>query len=219
MEYKNMAPEDFFEFLLAETASKYSISPIRKEKLYYSICGTSIKKRNGVVFGLNWGGSDKYKPYYPQSSMPNSDTLEHDDPDTYLFIKKLLLNLSNFKNIKSINEINYTNLCFFRSKRIRDLRAPDWENSAGLFKLLIEYIDPPWIIFSSIGKSSISRLCNTSDVRITSSNDFKQEDRIFTAYKGEYQNLIPLYTVPYPYRAGGINDITRESIWNWLFTE
>jgi hypothetical protein len=214
-----MTPEDFFEFLLAETASKYSISPIRKEELFFSVCGTSIEKGKGVLFGLNWGGSDKFRPYYPQSSMPNSDSLKHDDPDTYLFINKLLPNLTNFKKIKSINEINYTNLCFFRSKKIRDLQVQDWENSAGLFKLLIEYIDPPWIIFTSIGKSSVSRLWNTPEVRITSSNDFRQDDRIFTAYMGEYQNSIPLFTVPYPYLAGGISDDTRLKIWHWLFRE
>ncbi|MBP6872642.1 MAG: hypothetical protein KBC43_11605 [Bacteroidales bacterium] len=213
MEYLKLPPEAFFNHLKDETEKAYDNSPVKKFKLYYSICGTSIKRGKEVVFGLNWGGSNKAgENYEAQKFMPENKS----DSDEYKFIKAQLPFFENYLQIRSVDEINYTNLCFFRSTKINDLKKDDWDNSLKLFDLFIKYINPERLIFASIGTASVTKLFSLDSFHKIQEKSFAQGDKIFTAYKGKYKNSIDVYTVPYPYRAGGINNDTRHKIWDWL---
>ena len=219
MDYSNLEPIAFFSLLIRETEQRWSLSPISKkykEPLYYSVCGTSIKRNKGVMFGLNWGGSNKPGDQYePQQSMP----CDISDSDNYRFIHVQLPYLEEFLKISSVDEINYSNLCFFRSSKISDLDEKDWDHSLELFDIFINYVNPEWLIFTSIGTARVAKLFSLSGFRKIQERSFDQGNKMFTAYKGKYQNSIPMYTVPYPYRAGGISEETRYKIWHWLFND
>lgn len=215
MNYKNLRPEEFTAFLLKETEIAYEQSDIKSKSLYYSVAGTPIIKNKGVLIGLNWGGGGKndMNSYTPQ----DLNKLSESRPNDYRFIISLFPFLQEYEKLNSINDINYSNLCFFRSPKVSDLSPHDWELSGKLFESYINYIQPPWILFTSIGRKPISILRNQDDIDIKEQKDFNQGNKTFTAYKGLYRQLFKLFTVPYPYQAGGISDNTRRQIWKWHF--
>ena len=215
MNYEELTPEGFSLFLLEKTKAAYEKSKIKRAGLFYSIAGTAIKKRKGVLMGLNWGGGgiiDNSK-YLPQESLNNINKCK---PEDYRFIRALSSYLEKYLKLKSVNDINYSNLCFFRSPQIIDLSPNDWKICNDLFKYYIDYIQPKWILLTSIAINTISILKNNTNIKFKEKKEFQQNNKIFIAYRG-YYNQFPIYTIPYPYRAGGISEDTRKKIWDWHF--
>ena len=215
MNYEELSQEEFTAFLLRKTKIAYEQSDIKTKSLYYSVAGTPIIKYKGVLIGLNWGGGGKndMNNYIPQ----DLNKLNQSQPKDYRFIHSLFPFLQEYTKLNSILDINYSNLCFFRSPKVSDLSPRDWELSSKLFEDYINYIQPPWILFTSLGRKPVSILLNHDDIEIKVQKDFKQGNKVFTAHKGLYRHQFKLLTVPYPYQAGGISKITRCRIWKWHF--
>ena len=80
----------FFEQLRQETETAFQSSPVKKKQdsykrqWNYSICGTPIRRKRGVIFGLNWGGggdkaidleSGELNSYPPPPQMPDGSDI------------------------------------------------------------------------------------------------------------------------------------------------
>ncbi len=214
-----MNEEQFFKYLREKTDLAFQKSQIkykqdRKNRSWnYSICATPIQQKKGILFGLNWGGDGEYES---QTKMPTATAI-NDNPGANKFIYTLLPNLRKYFNLNSISEINYSNLCFFRSPKISDLKNEDWELSLPLFIEFCEFINPPWIIFTSISKSQIERLkrlnSKKSDLIILGEQfSIKQGDKEFIGYKkGKFNNTTDFYVVPHP--GTQLWNESRKKIW------
>jgi hypothetical protein len=59
-----MSTDEFFQQILLETKEVYNSSPIHQKQKEqgnnwnYSICGTPIQSRKGILMGFNWGVDD-----------------------------------------------------------------------------------------------------------------------------------------------------------------
>jgi hypothetical protein len=145
----------FFSELLIDTDEQFKKSTIYQKQLSlgeqwnYSICATPISKGNGVIFGINWGGSGDFTA---GTVMPTGD-----DIAGYHFIKqsKTFLEKHWQIDISKIN-FNYTNLCFFRTPKEKDLSFDDYKLSWPLFEKYVDYINPPWLL--SIGVTNLKVL-------------------------------------------------------------
>jgi len=113
--------------LLFDTDKQFKKSPVYQKQLTlgklwnYAICATPIQKGKGVLFGINWGGSDGYKP---QSAMPTGQDIVE-----YYFIKQSRKPLKQLGLDFSTFNFNYTNLCFFRTPRANILEFEDYKLS------------------------------------------------------------------------------------------
>ncbi|HEY8388647.1 MAG TPA: hypothetical protein VIK74_08590, partial [Parasegetibacter sp.] len=116
-----------------------------------SICATPISKDSGIIFGINWGGSGNF---LPQTVMPKGN-----DIADYHFIKQSRQFLEKHWQLDVLNiNFNYTNLCFFRTPKEKDLTSDDYKLSLPLFEKYVRYINPPWLL--SIGGTNIKVLNN-----------------------------------------------------------
>lgn len=202
---------DFFDHLLNETKKQFKKShvfskqTILKKKWNYAICATPIQKDKGVIFGINWGGSDGYEP---QSCMPTGDGIPN-----YHFIQQSRQLLENNwgLNITSIN-FNYTNLCFFRTPKENDLTISDYELSLPLFEKYIRYINPPWLL--SIGGTNLKVLDHFGALRNVQRHFDKQNK-----YKGHSGKLwdYNIFSVPHP--SARLTSEARQTIWTSVTEE
>ena len=160
-----MKESQFFFDLLAETGKVFQESPIRdyqkehKKNWNYAVCETPIQIGRGLIFGLNWGGDDKNtQTQYPVAEKERN----------WNFMNNSIRYFKEYLNIIDIGEVNYSNLCFFRSPKVKFLTQKDWELSLPLFRKYVEYINPSWTVL--LGKKGVSILNDfghlTSLVRI-----------------------------------------------------
>lgn len=202
--HSNMSEEIFFNELLRETKEQFEKSPvfekqIRENKLWnYAVCATPIIKNQGVVFGINWGGEGR-----AQTEMPSGKGITE-----YHFIKHTREFLEKYWKLdfEQIN-FNYTNLCFFRTAKEKDLVEKDYELSLPLFEKYVRYINPPWLL--SIGGKNMKVL--------DKHNKLEHIDRHFdneNKFKGHSAKLwgYDVFSVPHP-SAEGITKESRHIIW------
>ena len=115
--------------------------------------------------------------------------------------------------MKSISNVNYSNLCFFRSPKIKYLTWSDWKLSIPLFKSYTDYINPPWtVLLGKTGVEILDRfgyLNNISRIEV-----FGKQKRTF-GYVGTLFDKYNFYCVPHPQTR--ISTEVREKVWQLLF--
>lgn len=205
-----MDNEKFFYKLLEETKAVFERSPVYKfqkehaKNWNYAVCETPIQQNKGLVFGLNWGGNDiGAQTKYPRFNKERN----------WNFMSSSAAYFRDYLNVNNIEEVNYSNLCFFRSPKIKDLKTEDWELSLPLFKKYVEFVNPTWTVL--LGKKGISILNNRgllSDLKRVEKKGAK--NRSF-GYTGLLFGSYPFYCVPHP--QARIESVVREAIWNDLF--
>lgn len=197
--------EEFFSKLLSETEIQFKKSPIYHKQIKlgkewnYSVCGTPIVKGSGIFFGINWGGEDGYKP---QTQIPDGKGIIK-----YPFIRKCKPLLEKYIGLDftSIN-FNYTNFCFFRSPKEKDLMLEDYELSLPLFEKYIRYIKPPWIL--SIGGTNFKILDRLGLLKnIQRHFDNQKKFKGHSAHLWDYN----IFSVPHP--NAQLTSESRNTIW------
>jgi hypothetical protein len=115
---KQLDEHELFDHLKRKTEIAYRQSDvfIKNPSWSYSICGTPIQKGAGLLVGLNWGGGGNGESF-PSQTYPNNI-----DAKTYVFIKRLFPYLNKYLKLADPHEINYSNLSFFRSPKVNDLK-------------------------------------------------------------------------------------------------
>lgn len=198
-------PDSFFAELLYDTDREFRKSSVFKKQLQlgqkwnYAVCATPIQKERGVIFGINWGGTNNFQP---QSVMPSGH-----DIASYHFIKqsKQFLEKNLGLDIASAN-FNYTNLCFFRTPKANILSSEDYRLSLPLFEKYIRYINPPWLL--SIGSKNLKELDRMGVLRnihqhYDNQNKFKGHSGILWEYN--------IFSVPHP--SARLSNDARQTIW------
>jgi hypothetical protein len=206
----NISVDHFFAELLDDTERKYKQSPVYQKQLTldkqwnYAVCATPIAKRKGVIFGINWGGTDNF----PQTVMPTGG-----DISDYNFIKqsRQFLEKNWGLDIEKIN-FNYTNLCFFRTPKAKDLSDEDYKLSLPLFEKYIRYINPPWIL--SIGGTNFKMLGISGALKNVRQHFDKQGK--FKGYSGQLWDW-NIFSVPHP--SAWLTSDARQTIWDKVTAE
>ena len=208
----------FFEQLRQETETVFQSSPVKKKQdslgrqWSYSLCATPIRRRHGVIFGLNWGGGSEQdidpktrKPfaYPPQAEMPDGTDIED-----YRFIRQSLPLLKTYLGVTSPAEINYTNLCFFRTPTIADLEEEDWDLSLPLFRKFVKFIDPPWLLM--LGTSGLWKLQELELLTDLKDHDVVQGKKTCWSYSAETSGK-PFAAVPHP--QAHLKSEVRSQLW------
>ena len=207
-----MKEKDFFYYLLEKTKATYLESKIYKYQIdntknwNYAVCETQIKKNKGIILGLNWGNDNKYaQTEYPKKGKKRN----------WKFLKNSMYFFYSYLNIKSIDDINYSNLCFYRTPKIKYLKNSDWKESLPLLNEYIEYISPPWIMLS--GKTGFSKLNLFNCVSEIEKFEIQDKRRRVFAYKSKLHNKYDMYCVPHP--QARISKQSRNQIWDSLLND
>jgi hypothetical protein len=207
----NLPADVFFSELLTDTDKQFKKSPIYQKQLTlgnewnYSICATPISKGNGIIFGINWGGSGNF---LPQTVMPTGD-----DIADYHFIKQSRQFLEKHwqLDISNIN-FNYTNLCFFRTPKEKELSSDDYKLSLPLFEKYVRYINPPWLL--SIGGTNLKVLSGLGLLKnIQYQFDNEKKFRGYSAQLWDYN----IFSVPHP--TARLTTEARNTIWTKVTEE
>ncbi len=193
---------DFFNHMLERTKAAFlqskTLEKYPNENWNYAICDTPIRKKTGIIFGLNWGGKD----HNPQSKYPEA-IKTRDWP----FITHSEWYFKEFLHT-TIDQLNYSNLCFFRSPSMNQIVKSDWDLAILLFKEYVEFIDPPWLLM--LGKPVYlgnSYLTNKTTIKQTDINNRKN----VYGYYGTLFNKYPIVSVPHP--QARISTESRKDIW------
>ena len=204
--------KEFFEQLLLKTKNAFESSDVLKrqialcQKWNYSVCATPIQKGKGIVFGLNWGGSN----HDPQAEYPLEEK-EH----SWNFMNNSRRYFSQYLEIDSINQVNYSNLCFFRSPKIHYLTQDDWQRSIPLFEEYVNFIDPPWTLM--LGSAALSHLGDAGPWKLVKKISERSNSKTVHGYQGILFEKYPLIIVPHP--QARISTKARDAIWEQLFKE
>jgi len=205
-------PEEFFEYLQTKIENEYANSNLTNGKDIhitpnYAICDTPIQKGKDIIAGLNWGDISKGK----QTCYPKADKDRNwrflKSSEQY-FIQYLGINLSKLAHV------NYTNLCFFRTKKLSHLTETDWEISLPLFQEYVNYINPPRILI--LGTSVIDivkKYCNAENHLSHKVTENK------TTAKGYNLEICGIKTYCVPHPQARISSIARDEIWQRVFEE
>jgi uracil-DNA glycosylase len=197
--------DNSFETLLAKTEAAWQKLPIRIEKWKYAISATEFRPGKGLILGINWGADDKghEKPLHPGD--------DH-DLSKYRFIAvsrvhlKRILNL-NFDEGKF--NFNYSNLCFFRSKRVSDLTEAHHKLSIPLFEEYVQHIQPKWIIGFGVTNYTVMNRYGMVDQW----NEAPGDGKAFKLYYGRYKGC-PIYLLPHP--QARVPGERRQQLWDSL---
>lgn len=198
--------EVFWQNLLKKTHHSFQECDIKitqenlGEKWNYAICDTPIKKNQGIVLGLNWGGNF----HDPQSQYPIANKSRN-----WNFINNSKYYFEHYLGVQRISEVNYSNLCFYRSPNISCLTPKDWEISLPLLKEYVDFISPPWILL--LGTTGIQILKNNNLVEKFTSYEIQGKKRRIFGYTLILFNNYKLFCVPHP--QARISTIYRKSIW------
>lgn len=210
MDY-NITVDNFFAQLLAETEKQFKQSHIYQKQLSfgkqwgYSICATPISRGNGVIFGINWGGSNNFSE---QTAMPTGD-----DIGEYLFIKQSKRFLeSDWKLDITKKNFNYTNLCFFRTPSEKHLSKDDYNLSLPLFEEYVRYINPPWLLSISMKNFKVLNSLRL----LTFIQPFFDNEKKFKGYSAQLWGY-KVFFVPHP--NAHLTNAARETIWTKVSDE
>lgn len=206
-----MTIENFFQQLREQTKKNFTDTPIYQmqkrlgKQWNYSVCGTPIQNKKGILMGINWGADENNEA---QLVMPDGK-----DIATYKFIKRSKKYLETYLqlNLDTV-DFNYANLCFFRSPGEKDLMNEDYKQSLPLFKQYVEFIKPPWIF--SLGESNTKRLQQLGELK-----SCKEIPDSQSKFKGIIGNLwgVPYFSVPHP--NARVKAKSRDEIWKGVGAE
>ncbi len=169
----------------------------------FSICGTPLVRKAPMTIGLNWGGaidSTSQKEYPTHTTITFSERF---------FNSYLQAKLSSFGLSYKERNFNYTNLCLFRSINIKGMKNNNYKISLPIFKRLVEFIDPPWIL--SFGLDNVHRL--------KEQDYFQAKQKLITTPKEIclYDN-IPFIALPHPIYLNRLGHY-REKIMDWAINQ
>lgn len=157
-----MSPQEKYESLLNEIGIAFNKSDIKIKqdnqdvKWNYALCATPIQQNNGLILGINWGGNER--EYTIEENMPDGKDIK-----TYPFMKKSKIFLKDFFDADiELIDFNYSNFCFFRSPKAKELSIKDYDLSIPILKDYINYIKPPWIL--SLGVTIVGILKNRPEI-------------------------------------------------------
>lgn len=207
---KKNSDQQFFEELLSDTKEAFEKSAICKKQKEigkqwnYAVCATPIQKEKGILFGINWGGSENFQP---QSVMPTGEGIIN-----YHFIKQSRKSLESLGLDFSILDFNYSNLCSFRTPKERLLELKDYELSIPLFKKYVSHIDPPWML--SIGGKNMKVL----DKFGLLSNIERHYDNQ-NKFRGHSAKLWDWTVYSVPHSSAHLTSESRMVIWNKIINE
>ncbi len=206
----NASHQEFYDTLLKKASKAYEDSPASKFKkqLHYSVAATPIRPYKGLVIGINWGGSEANQK--AQETMPGEDELtEEIIKKDYKFLQRSVENLEKYFKLQ-FNKVdfNYSNICFFRTHREKDLTFQDYKNSFPLFRDYVEYLNPSWILI--FGVTVVNRIVQIDSEAITEKKAIYDDEQKFYGYKGLLIG-IPFYCVPHP--NARLKNNSRNKIW------
>lgn len=200
-------PEDgrFFSELLSDAKIIFEQSPVylkqsaQGKSWNYAVCATPITKEKGILFGINWGGEDGYSA---QSVMPDELRIVK-----FPFIQRSKKYFRKYLNLDvAPPNFNYTNLCFFRTPKEKDLSNGDYKLSLPLFEKYVRYINPPWML--SLGATNFKKL---KDLGLLSNiQTYFDEQNKFRGYSAQLWQW-KVYFVPHP--NAHLTSHARETIW------
>lgn len=201
---KKSLEEQFFYDLLEKTNKVFEHSATRKKHIdqnwNFAICETPIKKGEGLVFGLNWGGDNiNQQTVYPPSRRK--------DGRKWKFVTHSRKYFKEYFQVE-IEDLNYSNLCFFRSPNMDKFVYSDWELGIPLFKEYVDFVHPSWCLM----------LGDPSPLKGKYVEDFKKEEvlnekgnRKVYGYTGLLFGEYPFGCVPHP--GAHISSNSRNEIW------
>ena len=201
-----MTDLEFIKSLQDEIDVVWKSLPDKNDRWNYAISATKLRKGVGIIFGINRGADNT-----PHEFPPDIPT---DDPYliNYRFISKSKDNLRDALNLKfqpgNFN-FNYSNLCFFRSKKVNELLPDYFKKSLPLFKMYVSYIHPPWLL--ALGTTIYKELSKCDDFK--EAGYLPQDKRAFKLYYGQFMG-IPIYILPHP--EARVKGERREALWKLL---
>jgi uracil-DNA glycosylase family 4 len=198
-------PETFLTELLRTTKECFEQSPIYKKQQNcscqwsYSACATPIQRKKVILIGINWGVSGNHSP---QTQMPTGEDIK-----TYTFIQRSRKYLEQYFGLQfDPPNFNYTNLCFFRTPRQKDLHRKDYEMSLPLFMEFVKYVEPNLIL--SLGNTNTQIL--ECFKKLTNINKHYDSQRKHYGVKASL-DVFPYISVPHP--NAHVLTQSREEIW------
>lgn len=202
--------EKFFNKLRTEAKELYKDTDLIQNPNYgadanFAICDTPIQKGKDIIAGINWGDMSKgAQTEYPKADKDrNWRFLKSSEP---LFIQHLGIQLSE------LSQINYTNVCFYRTKKLSHLTLKDWSVSLPLFKSYVEFIQPQRIIL--LGTTVVPILENLAEAERI--NMFKVESSK-NSVKGYQLKLFGVNTYCVPHPQARVSKESRNIIWQRVF--
>ena len=197
-----MNEEQFFKYLLDKTEAEFKKSKTFEKNgdknWNYAICDTPIQKGKGIFFGLNWGGKDiNAQTVYPKGNKDRN----------WNFISQSRTYFRKHLN-SEIEGLNYSNLCFFRSPRIKDLESEDWNLAIPLFIEYVEYIEPKWLLM--LGKPPKALSSEIEEFKSFYIPDETINTSVF-GYTGKLHGKIPFGGVPHP--QARVSNEARHGVW------
>lgn len=196
--------EEFFLELKGKIELAFNNAPIsQKPGSTFAICETSIQKGRDIILGLNWGGTKEISQAdYPK---PTKDR-------KWNFATHSMKYFIKYLQITSIDEINYSNLCFFRSKKIEDLEKCDWILSIPILKEYVEFIQPAKVVL--LGTTGLRYLKGDTDTSLPQVV-VRGKKKTGYGYKGLLFGKYNFYCLPHP--QAKLEKGMRDEIWEKLF--
>ena len=200
------ANEEFFDYLLNQTKTKFEESDVYKKNKdnnwNYAVCETPIQKNKGVYFGLNWGGKNK-------NTQKKYPTKFREKGRKWPFVTKSHIYFKTFLD-EEMAELNYSNLCFFRSPKAHQISEKDWDLAIALFKEYVYYINPPFTLMLGSPPKSLKQhhLTNLTTIKVKD----EKHDKIVRGYTGILFGKYPFGCVPHP--VARISKDARYKIWD-----
>jgi hypothetical protein len=200
---QHMNEEEFFYNLLKKTEAVFNDSATRnkhpKENWNFAICDTPIQKKQGLFFGLNWGGDDidQQSVYPPKKKERNWKFVTNSRP----YFKE------HFN--AEIENLNYSNLCFFRSPDMDHFEPSDWGEAVKLFEEYVHYVNPSWTLM--LGKPPNQLIKHIGDYKRHHVISLNNGRSVF-GYTGTLFGKYPFGSVPHT--EARISTESRKAIWS-----
>lgn len=196
--------ETFFYQLLETTKQAFANSDTRKkhpnENWNFAICETPIKRVEGLVFGLNWGGDD-----INQQSLYPPERREYGR--NWKFVTHSRKYFREHFDVE-IEDLNYSNLCFFRSPDMKRFVPKDWKRGIPLFEAYVKFVEPSWCMM--MGNPNPLKQDHIKDLNRETVLNEKGNRKVY-GYTGLLFGEYPFGCVPHP--GAHISSNSRNEIW------
>lgn len=119
---------------------KSDVKKLAEEKgkeWFYSLCTSKPRKGQPLIIGLNWGA--KSEKFQPQDINNLPESIQWNEMGSLSRIKDFLK--ENFP-LLPLENFNQSNLCFFRSKKEKQLTQKDKDLCKNIFEEFIELLKP-----------------------------------------------------------------------------